>query len=170
MATLAVAWQSAKVVRTREKITFFFGVMSLLASALLFGMAPECVLLLSCLVSLLIYFPTQMGSHIIYAPSALPSSYARLQVQETRLALFPLRPLLLRHDIEFHLHLGAAVIQVSFRRLLLPEPRLARERGHHMAQQSRIPRYGQGHVALHPHLPAIHVYSDTVRILSFAQE
>lgn len=43
MTSLATAWQSAKVVRTREKISFFFGVMSLLATALLFGMAPECV-------------------------------------------------------------------------------------------------------------------------------
>lgn len=44
MTSLATAWQSAKVVRTREKISFFFGVMSLLTTALLFGMAPECVL------------------------------------------------------------------------------------------------------------------------------
>ncbi|KAI0039118.1 hypothetical protein FA95DRAFT_1567340 [Auriscalpium vulgare] len=43
MATLATAWQSAKVVRTREKISFFMGVMSLLGSALLFGLAPQWV-------------------------------------------------------------------------------------------------------------------------------
>ncbi|TFK56196.1 hypothetical protein OE88DRAFT_1804954 [Heliocybe sulcata] len=43
MTSLATAWQSAKVVRTREKISFFFGVHSLLISALLFGMAPEWV-------------------------------------------------------------------------------------------------------------------------------
>jgi hypothetical protein len=41
MATLGAAWQSAKVVRTREKISFFFGVMSLVFSALLFGLAPQ---------------------------------------------------------------------------------------------------------------------------------
>jgi hypothetical protein len=41
MASLATAWQSAKVVRTREKISFFFGVMSLVFSALLFGLAPQ---------------------------------------------------------------------------------------------------------------------------------
>ncbi|KAI1789008.1 hypothetical protein LXA43DRAFT_600403 [Ganoderma leucocontextum] len=34
-------WHSAKVVRTREKVIFFLGVMSLLLTALLFGMAPE---------------------------------------------------------------------------------------------------------------------------------
>jgi len=41
MASLSAAWQSAKVVRTREKISFFFGVMSLVFSALLFGLAPQ---------------------------------------------------------------------------------------------------------------------------------
>lgn len=43
MATLSASWQSAKVVRTREKVSFFFGVMSLLLSALLFGIAPHWV-------------------------------------------------------------------------------------------------------------------------------
>lgn len=41
MVSLSAAWQSAKVVRTREKISFFFGVMSLVFSALLFGLAPQ---------------------------------------------------------------------------------------------------------------------------------
>ncbi|KAJ7477100.1 hypothetical protein B0H11DRAFT_1726499 [Mycena galericulata] len=43
MTTLASSWQSAKVVRTKAKVSFFFGVMSLLVSALLFGMAPQWV-------------------------------------------------------------------------------------------------------------------------------
>ncbi|KAJ3747357.1 hypothetical protein DFH05DRAFT_803600 [Lentinula detonsa] len=43
MTKLASSWQSAKVVRTREKISFFFGVMSLLFSALIFGLAPQWV-------------------------------------------------------------------------------------------------------------------------------
>ncbi|KAH7931377.1 hypothetical protein BV22DRAFT_1108796 [Leucogyrophana mollusca] len=43
MASLVTSWHSAKVVRTREKISFFFGVMSLLTSALLFGLAPQWV-------------------------------------------------------------------------------------------------------------------------------
>ncbi|KAJ7237195.1 hypothetical protein B0H12DRAFT_1026481 [Mycena haematopus] len=43
MTKLSSSWQSAKVVRTREKISFFFGVMSLVCSALLFGLAPEWV-------------------------------------------------------------------------------------------------------------------------------
>ena len=41
MQSLVSSWHSAKVVRTRDKVSFFFGVMSLLVSALLFGMAPE---------------------------------------------------------------------------------------------------------------------------------
>ncbi|PBK72953.1 hypothetical protein ARMSODRAFT_953389 [Armillaria solidipes] len=43
MASLSNSWQSAKVVRTREKVSFFFGVMSLLFSALMFGLAPQWV-------------------------------------------------------------------------------------------------------------------------------
>src|SRR5262245_37947205 len=43
MSYLATAWQSAKVVQTREKISFFFGVMSVLAAALMFGLAPEWI-------------------------------------------------------------------------------------------------------------------------------
>lgn len=41
MTGLAASWQSAKVVRTREKVSFFFGVMNLVISALMFGMAPQ---------------------------------------------------------------------------------------------------------------------------------
>lgn len=43
MQSLVTSWQSAKVVRTREKVSFFFGVMSVLVSALLFGMAPDWI-------------------------------------------------------------------------------------------------------------------------------
>jgi hypothetical protein len=41
MTSLSASWQSAKVVRTREKILFFFGVMNVLLSTLLFGLAPQ---------------------------------------------------------------------------------------------------------------------------------
>lgn len=41
MQNLAESWHSAKVVRTRDKVSFFFSVMSLLVSALLFGLAPQ---------------------------------------------------------------------------------------------------------------------------------
>ena len=43
LLSVTQAWHSAKVIRTREKVTFFLGVMSLLVTALLFGMAPEYV-------------------------------------------------------------------------------------------------------------------------------
>ncbi|KAJ7688373.1 hypothetical protein B0H17DRAFT_938424 [Mycena rosella] len=43
MTSLSSSWQSAKVVRNREKVSFFFGVMSLLFSALIFGLAPQWV-------------------------------------------------------------------------------------------------------------------------------
>jgi len=43
MQSLVASWRSAKVVRTREKLSFLLGVMSLLVSALMFGMAPEWV-------------------------------------------------------------------------------------------------------------------------------
>ncbi|KAF9535064.1 hypothetical protein CPB83DRAFT_227326 [Crepidotus variabilis] len=43
MASLSASWQSSKVVRTREKVSFFFGVMNLLFSALIFGIAPQWV-------------------------------------------------------------------------------------------------------------------------------
>ncbi|KAK2466381.1 hypothetical protein APHAL10511_002023 [Amanita phalloides] len=43
MTRLSASWQSAKLVRTREKVSFFFGVMSVLTSALVFGMAPQYV-------------------------------------------------------------------------------------------------------------------------------
>jgi hypothetical protein len=45
MTSLSASWQSAKVVRTREKILFFFGVMNVLLSTLLFGIAPQYVVL-----------------------------------------------------------------------------------------------------------------------------
>lgn len=43
MTTLAATWQSTKVVRTREKISFFMGVMAVAVTALMFGLAPSYV-------------------------------------------------------------------------------------------------------------------------------
>ncbi|KAF8528917.1 hypothetical protein BU17DRAFT_37383 [Hysterangium stoloniferum] len=43
MTTLAATWHTTKVVRTREKISFFNGVMAVAISALLFGVAPEWI-------------------------------------------------------------------------------------------------------------------------------
>jgi hypothetical protein len=41
MTSLAASWQSAKVIRTREKVSFFLGVMNLVLSSLIFAKAPE---------------------------------------------------------------------------------------------------------------------------------
>ncbi|EAU84937.1 hypothetical protein CC1G_00456 [Coprinopsis cinerea okayama7 len=43
LTSVLATWQSAQVVRTREKVSFFFGVMNLLASSLMFGLAPQWV-------------------------------------------------------------------------------------------------------------------------------
>lgn len=43
MTKLTASWQSAKTVRTREKVTFFVGVMSLLFTALMFGNYPKYI-------------------------------------------------------------------------------------------------------------------------------
>ncbi|KAF8204844.1 hypothetical protein BJ912DRAFT_1052166 [Pholiota molesta] len=43
VTSLQASWQSAKVVRTREKVSFFFGVMTLLFTALMFGLAPQWI-------------------------------------------------------------------------------------------------------------------------------
>ncbi|RXW16000.1 hypothetical protein EST38_g9857 [Candolleomyces aberdarensis] len=43
MSSLVTTWQSAQVVRTREKVSFFFGVMNLLFTALIIGLAPQWV-------------------------------------------------------------------------------------------------------------------------------
>ncbi|VDC06239.1 unnamed protein product [Peniophora sp. CBMAI 1063] len=43
MISLTTAWRSSRVVRTREKFSFVFGVMSILLSALLFGLYPTWV-------------------------------------------------------------------------------------------------------------------------------
>lgn len=74
MASLSSAWQSAKLVRTREKVSFFFGVQSLLLTALLFGMAPQYVTSRSCLPSPFILTRVSHLSrwlHIVYTVQGL---------------------------------------------------------------------------------------------------
>ncbi|KAH9947308.1 hypothetical protein B0H21DRAFT_692213 [Amylocystis lapponica] len=43
LISIAAQWHSANVVRTREKLTFFLGVMTLVFTVLLFGVAPEWI-------------------------------------------------------------------------------------------------------------------------------
>lgn len=47
MTSLAASWQSAKVIRTREKVSFFLGVTNLVLSSLIFAKAPQYVPFLS---------------------------------------------------------------------------------------------------------------------------
>lgn len=71
MASLSNAWQSTKVVRTREKISFFLGVQSLLVTALLFGMAPECVHAFPSFVFVALTSRVSRWLHIAYTVQAL---------------------------------------------------------------------------------------------------
>lgn len=92
MTTLAGSWQSAKVVRTREKVSFFVGVMTLLFSALMFGVAPQCVTFSPHFISNVetAVIVSQVGTRCVYAARLLPFAFARLYIQETGLALLPL--------------------------------------------------------------------------------
>ncbi|KAG8965051.1 hypothetical protein FRC03_001006 [Tulasnella sp. 419] len=58
MAALTTAWQSAKVVRTREKLSFFYGVMSVLFTTLLYATAPEWLHIVYT-VQALLYIPVR---------------------------------------------------------------------------------------------------------------
>ncbi|KAG8903145.1 hypothetical protein FRC00_000292, partial [Tulasnella sp. 408] len=58
MASLTTAWQSAKVIRTREKVSFFIGVMSILYTSLLIGIAPQWLHVLYT-VQTLYFLPTR---------------------------------------------------------------------------------------------------------------
>ena len=61
-----------------------------------------------------------MGPHCIYRARRLPPTTAVLHLQEARLALLPLRPLLLRDHPQFHLFLDFPFESCSLRRLLQP--------------------------------------------------
>jgi hypothetical protein len=40
---LTQSWESSRTLRTRDKVSFFFGVMTVLTSALMFGLCPEWI-------------------------------------------------------------------------------------------------------------------------------
>lgn len=89
MASLSSTWQSSKVIRTREKISFFFGVMSLLLTALLFGMAPQYV---HALPSLSIHFDASLGGYTLHTRSR-PFTSSRFARTPTRNAPFTISSL-----------------------------------------------------------------------------
>ena len=41
MTSLSASWQSAKIIRTREKLAFMFGVLSLVATTLIYAIYPQ---------------------------------------------------------------------------------------------------------------------------------
>ncbi|KAG8905111.1 hypothetical protein FRB99_000675 [Tulasnella sp. 403] len=62
MASLTTAWQSAKVIRTREKVSFFIGVMSILYTSLVLALAPEWLHVIYT-IQTLIFLPTRYYSY-----------------------------------------------------------------------------------------------------------
>jgi len=88
MAKLAVSWQSARVVRTREKVSFFFGVMTLLFSALMFGMHPEYVSFSVVTVSA-VQPILQMGAHLIHPHGLISHPSSLHPIPAASVALFP---------------------------------------------------------------------------------
>jgi hypothetical protein len=75
-----------------------------------------------------------MGPYILYGPGNVPSATTCLQVQETQLALLPLRSLLLRDDLELHLPLVSAFQRRSIRRVLLSFAWVTSQRCHNVAE------------------------------------
>ncbi len=106
--------------------------------------------------------PPQVDTYSIYCYRALLASPALLPVQATRVALFPVRPMLLRDDPQLRVHLVLPQERGAVHRMLLPLARVARERGDHLAQQSCLPRPGQSDVAVHTHIRAAVVHGDKV--------
>ncbi|KAL7424247.1 hypothetical protein Q5752_001834 [Cryptotrichosporon argae] len=59
---LSASWRSAQIVRTREKVSFLFGVCTLTFTCILFGMAPEWIPF-AYTVQCLFYLPTRAWSY-----------------------------------------------------------------------------------------------------------
>ena len=85
------------------------------------------------------------------------------------MALFPLRPVLLREHPQPHLHLVPAFQFCLVRSLLLHVTRVSCIRGNHMEEQSCLPRLRQSHVAVHSHLRSAHVHGHKVRVQLLAR-
>ncbi|KAF5311400.1 hypothetical protein D9758_018814 [Tetrapyrgos nigripes] len=100
MTKLSNWWHSAKVVQTKEKVSFFFGVMSVLYSALFFGLAPQCM------------------AHIAYTLQALYLLPLRTYIYKKCALALPLQPLLLRHHPQFHIPLDIPCLACFIRCVL----------------------------------------------------
>ncbi|KAG9003512.1 hypothetical protein FRB94_003095, partial [Tulasnella sp. JGI-2019a] len=62
MTSLTTAWQSAKVIRTREKVSFLVGVMSILFTAIVWCLAPQWLHIIYT-VQTLYFLPTRYYSY-----------------------------------------------------------------------------------------------------------
>lgn len=69
---------------------------------------------------------TQVDAHLIHSSGALSTAYARVQVQETFMALLPLRPLLLHYNSQLRLHMAYALELDVVDSMLLHVARLPR--------------------------------------------
>lgn len=136
MISLTSAWRSSRVVRTREKFSFVFGVMSILLSALLFGLYPTYVLIS---IDTIRSNAEQLGSCRVHRSGGVPPSHARLLIQEASVALFPIRPLLLCQHHELYLDLGPSAVSRVVRCMLLPFTRLRRHSYRYMALGHGVP-------------------------------
>jgi hypothetical protein len=75
-----------------------------------------------------------MGPHIIYGPRSLSAAAQVLSIQETRLALLPIRPLLLRHHPQLRLLLDLPQQHSSIHRVLLPFTWVSSQCGDYMEE------------------------------------
>jgi hypothetical protein len=73
-----------------------------------------------------------MDTHRVHNSRVLSPPTALLPIQKTRVALLPLRLVLLRYNPELHIHLVFTLQSGSFRCVLLPFTWLTRECGHYM--------------------------------------
>jgi len=73
-------------------------------------------------LDLRIFSSVQMGAYRVHTAGVISPTLACLYLQETCMALFPFRFVLLRHCPELHLHLATAIQSSTFRRLLLSFP------------------------------------------------
>ena len=82
-----------------------------------------------------------MGPYRLYVAGNVPTANACLQLQKACMALFPLRPLLLRAYPQFPLHLALSPKCMALCRVLLSLAWFGRKCGYHMAEQLGLPRY-----------------------------
>lgn len=104
-----------------------------------------------------------MDAYIIYRPSRVSPAYADLQVQETRMALFLVRPMLLHNGPQLRLDMARTAELEVVDRMLLLVAWVFSECRHHMEEQFGFPRLGQSHIIVRSHIPTTRLHSHPVR-------